>query len=982
MKKRLLALILAVIMVTSMLPLSASAYSTGYPNTWTNTGNQAYDIAQIALTQVGYVETVKNHTKYNAWFYGYDKEDPWCAIFISWCANQAGIPTSTIKKQASALKGKFGTPTYGYSSSIQVGDIAYIGKAGGSNSSHVGIVVDVSGSTIKTVEGNNSDKVKMGTFSLSNGKRNGSQEAILFYGRPNYGGSGSTPPSVPVGTTSKPNVSVSGRTVNVSWSYSGSGTSFDVYVIQSPWDWSGIKYKQNVTGNSCTFWDVDPGYYNVFTVAQPNNRQVQSEWAELIVQEPHTNHSNGGFRYTASEHPHYNYYSCSVCGQDFTDGSTERNNNCTQCHWEHVWDEGKITQEPSASQPGVRTFTCTICGERKTETIEAGISGTCGDNLTWELDNAGTLTISGSGKMTDYASYEKIYAPWYNSRDSVKRAVIGNGVINIGRYAFYGCEALTSVIIPNSVTSIGAQAFYGCGDLTSMTIPNSVTCIETQAFYICKSLTSVTIPNSVTSIGDNAFAFCYGLTSVTIGNSVTSIGEDAFESCKSLTSITIPNSVANTGGAFNGCIGLTSAGPIGSGCNIEFGWKNAIPKGAFGGCYSLASITIPNSVTSIGEKAFTSGMSLTAIWVDSGNTAYTSMNGVLFTKDLKTLVAYPGGKQGAYTIPNSVTSIGDDAFSACSSNLTSITIPDSVTSIGNQAFQFCDSLTSVTIPNSVTSIGNSAFFRCLDLTIVTIPNSVTSIGEYAFYGTSLTDVYYAGTKTQWEAIKVMGYNEPLYNARLHYTKEDTPTPTPDPTPVPTPAPTPGNPGGFDPTPEPEEPPMVTFQDVPANAYYAQAVSWAVANGITSGVRPGQFGPDMRCTRAQMVTFLWKAQGQPEPESAENPFVDVKPSDYCYKAVLWAVENGISGGTDSTHFSPSLSCDRSQAVTFIWRTEGKPEAETLSSFSDVSSKSYYAKAIDWAVEYGIVNGVGGGKYDPKGVCSRAQIVTMLYRDAGN
>ena len=164
-------------------------------------------------------------------------------------------------------------------------------------------------------------------------------------------------------------------------------------------------------------------------------------------------------------------------------------------------------------------------------------SGTCGDNLTWDLTN-GTLTISGTGAMTNYSDSESNRAPWYSSRSSITSVVINAGVTSIGNSAFYGCSSLTSVEIPNSVTSIGGNAFSDCSRLTSVTIGNSVTSIGEAAFSYCSSLTSVTIPNSVTSIGKYAFVYCSSLTSVTIPNSVTSIGDNAFYQCSSLTSVT------------------------------------------------------------------------------------------------------------------------------------------------------------------------------------------------------------------------------------------------------------------------------------------------------------------------------------------------------------------------------------------------------------------------------------------------------------
>ena len=267
-----------------------------------------------------------------------------------------------------------------------------------------------------------------------------------------------------------------------------------------------------------------------------------------------------------------------------------------------------------------------------------------------------------------------------------------------------------------SVTSIGDSAFYGCRGLTSVSIPNSVTSIGRYAFNDCRGLTSVSIPNSVTSIGGDAFSYCIGLTSVTIPNGVTSIGSYAFYYCSDLTSVTIPNSVSHIGYA------------------------------VFHNCSTLNSINVA-----------------------PGNTHYSSIDGVLYNYVQDTLMQCPVAKTSV-TIPNSVTSIGNGAFNGCR-GLTSITIPNSLTSIGGIAFYGCRGLTSITIPNSVTSIGRSAFSYCSGLTSVKCLASIPpSIGNNSFQNISDTctltvpcsslDAYTASDWNTYFATRII--EEPLF----------------------------------------------------------------------------------------------------------------------------------------------------------------------------------------------------------------------------
>ena len=170
---------------------------------------------------------------------------------------------------------------------------------------------------------------------------------------------------------------------------------------------------------------------------------------------------------------------------------------------------------------------------------------------------------------------------------------------------------------------------------------------------------------------------------------------------------------------------------------------------------------------------------------------------------------------------------------------------------------------------------------------------------------------------------------------------------------------------------------MAFVDVPANAYYADAVAWAVENGITSGTSDTTFSPNAACTRAQMMTFLWRAAGSPKA-AGNNPFTDLDASAYYYDAVLWAVSEGITSGTSATTFGPNDTVTRGQTVTFLYRASGSPTSSG-NSFADVAHDAYYANAVAWAVSEGITSGTGNNAFSPDADCTRGQIVTFMYRN---
>ena len=308
-----------------------------------------------------------------------------------------------------------------------------------------------------------------------------------------------------------------------------------------------------------------------------------------------------------------------------------------------------------------------------------------------------------------------------------------------------GCRSLTSLVIPDSVTNIGDYAFAFCRSLTDIVIPDSVTSIGNWAFWNCRSLTDIVIPDSVTSIGDNAFHFCSSLSNIAISDSVTSIGNNAFSDCRSLTDIVIPDSVTNIGdAAFCGCKSLRTI--------VIPDSVTSIGNNAFCDCSSLSNLVLPDSVTCIGGGAFSGCLLLEYISIPKNviclnvnpfvnwdgkleclSPNYIYEDDVLFNKDKSKIVSFRNQNIESYIIPNSVTSIGDAAFSGCRS-LSDIVIPNSVSSIGDAAFSGCRSLTEIVIPNSVTSIGGGVFWNCRSLSNIVIPNSVSSIGTWAFCG--------------------------------------------------------------------------------------------------------------------------------------------------------------------------------------------------------------------------------------------------------
>lgn len=584
----------------------------------------------------------------------------------------------------------------------------------------------------------------------------------------------------------------------------------------------------------------------------------------------------------------------------------------------------------------------------------------------------------------------------------------GSQLKSIGDRAF-SYTGLTTITLPDSVETIGDNAFSNCDKLTSVNIPDNVTTIGNGAFQNT-AITSVAIPGSVKTIGQYAFENCTSLATLELGNGIQTIDVWAFRDCTSLTSVSIPDSVKTIGSsAFNGCTSLKTL-TLGSGVET-------IGNSAFNGCTSLETLTLGSGVETIDNYAF---------------------QGCAKLKD--------------FTLPSGLKSIGDSAFNGCAA-LTKVDMPDSVTYLGAGAYQNCTGLTSVTLSEKLSEMNNRVFAGCTGLTTVTLPDLVNNIGNYLFQGCSKLVSVYTGDYIQFvgssnfdgcsDNLTIYGYpgsymevycdtydinfaarsDAPASGAGIENITSSTGV-NPETGEVCTVITITLSDGrtqkfyldnevnsieditsrpGFDPDGKPCTVVTITmtngdverfyvydgkdgedgetvvtpiFNDVPATAYYADAVAWAVANGITTGTDENTFSPNAPCTRAQVVTFLWRAMGSPEPRSA-GTFTDVNASSYYAKAVRWALENGITSGTSATTFDPNAVCTRAQVVTFLMRAlDGRSYGSA--GFADVAASSYYADAVAWAVANGITDGTGATTFSPDTQCNRAQIVTFLYR----
>ena len=1023
MRKRLLSFVLAVLMIATLLPVTALAYTTYYIN---GVAVRCDDFDSSPNECWTYANNIYN----KIWGQQFN------SLFDDSANSLRNLSDSELTLTAEHLRNYVSNAALG--SALRICSSEYLHAGDGWGHSQIIVQKDSNGFTVLQ-GGLSASPYRNERYYTWSEYLNSWNYAYIKYikwpGAPAYGGGTVTPDpglSVKETITCKRTIKLPERVVNL---YSNpTDTTRLIYFDYGPTVYSS---RYAVMSDGSIMYEVGANHQG----------QVMKLWlqyaSDMTVTKQHT---YGSTKYE-SAHPHRGYKTCQ-CGDKFYTGETTARSDCSECN----------ANVKYAVDGGYITF------DRKTGTITDCDSMVTKANIPQKIEGVAVKSIGANA---------------FNNQQHLESVTIPDGVTSIGERAFCSSGVLTSVKIPDSVTSIGAYAFDTCSSLTNVTIPNGVTSIEEHTFDSCISLTSVTIPDSVTSIGDCAFMDCSSLKSVTIPDSVTSIGEGAFYDCSSLTSVTIPDSVTSIGDyAFYGCESLTSV--------VIPDSVTCIGNCAFWKCSSLASVTIPDSVTSIGDGAFYNCTSLTSVTIP-GSVTSIDKDAFCFCRSLTSVTIPDSvtsiGSSAFYgctsltsvTIPDGVTSIGEFAFDHCTS-LTSVAIPNSVTSIGRGAFSNCAALTGIwvtegnshyssdasgvlfskdkttlvqcpgafaayTIPNSVTSIGEYAFSHCTSLTSVTIPNSVTSIGYDAFsYCKSLTDVYYAGSEAQWKAISITSNgNDDLLNANIHYnyvshthsykdvvtaptctekgytthtcscgdsyvdTYTDalghawdggtvTKQPTATETGVRTYTCTRCNATKTETIPATGSVDVTQmFTDVTKNWAYP-GIQYCVTHGIMGGMGDGTFAPTGTTTRAQIVQILYNLEGTPAV-SGTTPFTDLTANWY-KPAILWAYQNNVVAGTSPITFAPDQPVTREQIAVIltqymfhVLKMERTWTPADLSTFPDGANVSSWAKeAMQDAVALGLINGTktpdGLVYLDPQGSAARQQVATILMNFCQN
>ena len=653
----------------------------------------------------------------------------------------------------------------------------------------------------------------------------------------------------------------------------------------------------------------------------------------------------------------------------------------------------------------------------------AATSGDFGENncLHWEVStgvlSGKTLTISGTGAMPDFDFPNGNLAPWWNYEalgmltsfgtfkleGELKKAVIKDGVTNVGDYALFFLPAATQVTLPESVTSIGRYGIAMCSKLTGLSIPKGVTeigdfglagdgltavtlpdglqSLGRGAFDTCASLTNTTLPAAITAVPGKCFADCTKLLNVKYAGTVTAIGDLAFESCKALTAAPIPETVTTIDkAAFTGCTALTDV-------TIPAG-VTAIPEDCFRGCTALADMKLPGTVTSVGHNAFTGCTALKDVrcygappTVQPAGAAEHSFEPAIVTIHYNPDPVYgwtldADGKWQGYTVSSK------GACLHTGYGTTENTVPATCGEAG-RVDTICSNCGEVVSTKEIPATGAHTW----DNGTVTTEPTETTPGVRTFTcavcGATRTETIPAtGTHTHvWDNGTVtIAPTETTPGVRTYtctvcgQTKNEIIPAT----------------GGSSVCPGGPSCPSYGFSDVAGpNDWSHEGIDYCVRRSLMVGTGAGTFSPGMNCSRAQIVQILYNLSGDKTDYSRYYlPFTDVAPGTWYYDAVAWAYTNNVVSGTSETTFAPNDVITREQMAVILYgyTAEFAPEftgnAASLDTFPDAGSVANWAyAAMSWAVGNGLISGMGSGGVSylaPQGSATRAQASAIIMR----
>ncbi|MBQ4382788.1 MAG: leucine-rich repeat protein [Oscillospiraceae bacterium] len=464
----------------------------------------------------------------------------------------------------------------------------------------------------------------------------------------------------------------------------------------------------------------------------------------------------------------------------------------------------------------------------------------------------------------DFIISGKVLVGYKGTMDGI---IIPDGVESIGNLAFYNCASIMEVVIPEGVKSIGDYAFAGCTNLSSIQLPASLVSISDYAFSGCTKLQYVLGGQGVTSMGTGVFFGCSSLGYFTVPRGITALPVNTFRSCTRLEGVGLPAALQSIG------------------------------AGAFQGCARLFDLELPSSLRTVGDSAF---------------------RGCTGLRELE--------------LPRNLTTLGNDVFRDCT-GLSELSLPGILGVLPSGVFAGCTGLRTLKLENGIYSIRDRAFSGCTNLRSATLPVTVTSISATAFEGCSRLTVFAPDSSAAHTYAVNLGIN---------YEESD----------------------GV----------AVSFRDIEVGKYYYASCYWALEKGITVGTSAVTFSPNATCTRAQILTFLYRAAGEPVID-IQSPFTDIAQRAYYYPAALWAYALGmVEGGT----FQPSKPCTRAETVTYMWIFAEKPQAP-LSYFEDLNGTSAAVQqAVGWALANGVTSGITARAFAPDRTCTRGEIVTFLYR----